>query len=348
MSTSPGSGSSGSSEQRRDDEWTIGRLLSWTSDYLGRQDLADARLASEVLLGHVLGCARIHLYARFEEVVSGDVRSRFREIVRRAAAREPIAYLVGTKEFFSLSFEVTPAVLVPRPETETLVEAAIEWLRSAGVSSPALWDLGTGSGCIAIAVLRQLPAARAVASDVSAEALAVALRNAERLGVADRLQLIEADGVNLPADAVPEGGFDALVSNPPYVPAADLAAVEPTVRDYEPAVALSDAGDGLSFYRRIAERASEYVRPGGAVLVEVGAGQAAAVREIIGGDPAWPVAATLRDRVEGHERVVRFGGQGPARSGEAAPEAGGQAAGPAPGGAGPMRMGFSGLSQLAG
>src|SRR3990172_8828927 len=153
--------------------WSIGRLLSWTSDYFGRLQVVDARLASEVLLAHAAQCRRIDLYARFDSILEPERVECFRGWVRRASAHEPIAYLVGQKEFFSLSFKVTPDVLIPRAETETLVECVLDHCDKAGLAQPRLLDLGTGSGCLAIAALTHLPEATAVATDVSPAALDV-------------------------------------------------------------------------------------------------------------------------------------------------------------------------------
>ncbi len=183
-----------------DTEWTIGRLLRWTADFLGQRGVEDARLASEVLLAHAAECRRIDLYTRFDEVLNGARLDQFRGWVKRAAAREPIAYLVGEKEFFSLTFRVTPAVLIPRPETETLVETVLDHCTKAGLTKPRLLDLGTGSGCIAIALLVQLEGATAVATDISPAAITLAKANAERHGVSDRFTAVEADRLGLPAE----------------------------------------------------------------------------------------------------------------------------------------------------
>jgi len=289
--------------------WTIGRLLSWTADYLGRQGVAEARLATEVLLAHAASCARIELYTRFEEVPDAEVVTKFRASVKRAAAHEPIAYLVGRKEFFSLSFTVTPDVLIPRPETETLVECVIDHCRAAGKEEPQLLDLGTGSGCIAIAVLSQLPRARAVATDVSEAALAIARANAQRHGVADRVTFVCADRLDLPTELIADGGFDVVMSNPPYVAADSMSGLDANVRDYEPHVALTDGADGLSLYRDVAGGGSRMIQPDGIVVFEIAAGQGDEVRGIFE-SAGWRHRATKKDRVEGHDRVLVFAQNG--------------------------------------
>ena len=287
-------------------EWTLGRLLSWTSEYLAGRKVEEARLASEVLLAHAAGCRRIDLYVRFDEVLPTDQLDRFRTSVRRAAAHEPIAYLIGEKEFFSLSMLVTPDVLIPRPETETLVECVIDHCREADLKEPLLIDLGTGSGCIAVAVLTQLEGARVVATDLSAAALAVAQKNAERHGVRERLTLAQADRLALPAETLPEGGFDVLMSNPPYVTPEAADCLGATVRAYEPRAALTDEVDGLSFFRAIAAEGPGLLGAGGCVVVEVGDEQAPAVLETMVAMGRLEHEATLKDRTVGHDRVLKF------------------------------------------
>ncbi|MBI4717354.1 MAG: peptide chain release factor N(5)-glutamine methyltransferase [Planctomycetes bacterium] len=294
-------------------EWSIARLLAWTTEYLTRQGIDDARLSTEVLLAHALGCRRIELYTRGDVVPPPEPLNRFRDWVRRAAAREPIAYLVGEKEFFSLPFAVTRDVLIPRPETELLVECVLDHCRSAGLASPTLLDLGTGSGCLAIAVLVHLKHARAIASDRSPAALLVARQNAERHGVAERLTLLEADGLTLPEGVIPPAGVDVLMSNPPYIAASAVAGLDPEVRDYEPRAALTDEADGLSFYRMIATAGARCLAAGGVVVVEVADGQAAAVHAILegtGGAGEFVHRRTIRDRTVGSERVLMFGARG--------------------------------------
>lgn len=292
--------------------WTIGRLLQWTAAYLGRHGVAEGRLAAEILLARAADCSRIDLYARFDEVPDPSPLTVFREWVRRASAHEPVAYIVGQKEFFSLSFRVTRDVLIPRPESEALVECALDHLGRMNSSPPALLDLGTGSGCLAIAILFQHRHATAVATDVSAAALAVARANAERHGVSDRITFACADGLALSAELVPPGGFDLLVCNPPYVAACEMAGLDAVVRDYEPKVALTDGRDGLTFYGIISERGPALLRPDGVVVVEVADGRAEAARKAMERRGAFVHRETRRDRVVGQDRVLTF-----ARAGDA-------------------------------
>lgn len=285
--------------------WTVLRLLNWTREYFERNGLDDARLCAEVLLAHVLGCQRIQLYVKHDSVPEGESLATFREAVKQAAKGMPIAYLVGRKEFYSLTFEVTPAVLIPRPETETLVDEAIDLLKNASAGAP-IFDLGTGSGCVAIAIASRVQNLRVVASDVSADALAVARRNVEAHGLSDRVKLVEADGLDLPADVIPAGGFAAIVSNPPYVVDGDETLLDPLVREHEPSIALFAGPDGLRFHRMLAEGAGRLLIAGGHVLVEIGYGQAAAVQAVFEAAGGWAHVRTVRDQVLGHDRVMVF------------------------------------------
>jgi len=290
--------------------WTIGRLLAWTADHLKQNQIEDARLSAEVLLASALQRKRIELYTRFDEIPAEDVLAKYRDWVRRAAKHEPIAYLVGEKEFFSIPLHVTRDVLIPRPETESLVEAVIDHCKKTNLDRPRILDVGTGSGCIIIAILKETPDATGVASDISAAALAIARKNAERHNVADRLTLIEANGLNF-AEASRStselGRFDVIVSNPPYIPAPEIDSLKPEVRDFEPRIALTDESDGLSFYRRLAAACPDLLVAGGHLFVEVADGRAAAVIGIVtAASSILRHRATIRDRVTGLERVVAF------------------------------------------
>jgi release factor glutamine methyltransferase len=267
--------------------WTVADLLAWTEGYFQRLGMATPRLDAELLLAHAMGSSRLELYTGYRKVVEPAERARFRALVERRARYEPVAYILGEREFYSLSFEVTPAVLVPRPETEMLVDRLLEEL-PGGASPPAprVLDLGIGSGNIAIAFLVNRPEARAVGVDVSAAALEVARRNAVRHGVAERLELLEGD-LWAPLGPPPScwGPFDAVVSNPPYIAPREHAGLMRDVRDHEPQPALLDhkGEDGLGYYRAIARAAGSYLAPGGLLALELGAGQARQVQEILAG-----------------------------------------------------------------
>lgn len=280
--------------------WTIRALSTWTASFLAQKKNLDprtARLESEILLAHVLECPRIELVARYDEEPPEADRTRFRELIKRRVDGWPVAYLTERREFYSLKFRVTPAVLVPRPETETLVMEALRLLKP--LASPAVLDLGTGSGCIAVSIARQHKTARVTAVDVSPDALEVAKENAAALGVADRVAFLAGD---LFAPLPPGATFDAVVSNPPYIAAAEFATLPPEVRDHEPRTALDGGPDGLAFYRRIAAGAPAVLKPGGWVLVEIGATQNDAVRALFAAQPGLEVGKTLSDGT--HPRVV--------------------------------------------
>ncbi|MCH7993323.1 MAG: peptide chain release factor N(5)-glutamine methyltransferase [Planctomycetes bacterium] len=284
--------------------WTIKRLLTWTSEYLGAQGVEETRLAAEVLLAHATDRRRIDLYARPEDVPDAMQVEKFRGLVKLAANHEPIAYLVGVKEFLSLSFKVTRDVLIPRPETETLVEAVVDYCRERTLDRPRLVDIGTGSGCIAVAILTQMENARVVATDISQEALDVASENAARHGVSDRFEAVPADRLALPTEVVPSGGFDVLMSNPPYVTQEEWSELPANVRDCEPTGALTDGADGLSFYRSIACDGPELSARDGIVVVEIGDGQADHARDVLESHGHYRQVRRVADTVTGRERVL--------------------------------------------
>ena len=269
--------------------WTIKALLAWTIDFLTRKGVSAARLEAHVLLAHVLKCPRIELVARSDESPTDADRTTFRELIKRRVEGWPVAYLVGSKEFYLLKFEVSPAVLVPRPETETLVQEADRLLKP--LAAPTVLDLGTGSGCIAVVLAHQRKAARVTAVDISPDALDVAKRNAATHHVADRVTFLNGDLFG----PVPAGQFDLVVSNPPYVTPAELAGLAPDVRDHEPRLALDGGPDGLAFYRRIAAGVGAFLKPGGAVLVEIGSTQDDAVRALFAAQSELELGATLKD-----------------------------------------------------
>jgi release factor glutamine methyltransferase len=237
------------------------------------------RLDAELLLATALGVERVALMTEPERVLTPIEERRFEGYVCRREAHEPIAYIRGRRAFRTLELEVTPAVLIPRPETETLVEVALEVLAAAPAEGgePLALDVGTGSGCIALALAAEDPFVAVTAVDVSEAAAALARRNAARLGLGGRLRVLRGD---LFEALPPEERFDLIVSNPPYVPAAEYEALEPNVRDHEPRLALHGGVDGLDVYRRLVPGALARLRPRGTLALEVGTGQAAAVRAL--------------------------------------------------------------------
>lgn len=258
---------------------TVLSLLKKATEFFSEKGVSEAKRSAEHLLAHALGQKRIQLYLRFDQPVSDDELALFRSFVRRRLANEPVQYIVGSTEFYGMEFELSPDVLIPRPETEHLVEAVVDWARAHDrASSLRLLDIGTGSGCIPIAIAAQLPTCTCTALDVSEAALNIARRNASRHGVEDRINFLSHDILNgsLPV----ETQFDIVVSNPPYVAEADIAELQPEIRLHEPMVAITDNGDGLTFYRRIAGTAAALLAPGGLLAVEIGYGQSAAVQDI--------------------------------------------------------------------
>lgn len=287
--------------------WSVGRLLEWTAKWFAERGVEGGRLAAELLLARAMGCTKIALYTRYDQEPTAEQRAAFKELVCRAGEHVPVAYLLGVREFYSLDFIVTPAVLVPRPETETIVQRTIEMCRAEPSRRWHILDVGTGSGNIAVAIAKYCEHAFVVATDVSTEALAVAAGNVEKHGVGARVRLVEADGPALPGDARPEGGFDLLVSNPPYISDAVWNDLPPNVRNHEPRLALTGrGGDGLEMYRRFAAEGADLLKPGGRLLTEIAQGQRDAVVAIFKTNGCWQYLGSHRDGSDPHERVLEF------------------------------------------
>ena len=274
-------------------------LLDWTKDYFVRRQVDSPRLAAEMLLAHVLGCERIDLYARFDHAPTDAQRDAYRALVRRAADHEPLAYLVGCKEFYSLRFTVTPAVLIPRPETELLVSRATDRLKALGRPG-FMWDVCTGSGCVAVAAARQIDDLTVLATDASADAVAVAAGNAAHHGVDGRVLSRQANLLTRPADCGQMPAFDVITANPPYVATGDD--LPPSVRR-EPPAALLAGPDGLDVIRPLVAAAPDQLSDGGALILEFGRGQADAVRDLIVATGRFAEPAIIRDQ-QGIERVA--------------------------------------------
>lgn len=271
-------------------EWTIQALLDWTKKFFASKGIDTPRQEAEILLAHALDCPRIELYTRFDEVVADQPRSRFRELVRRRAEGCPVAYLVGYREFYKLPFAVNPAVLIPRPETEHLVELALRL--AAQSNQPRILDLGTGSGCIAVCVAYYCKSAQVVATDISPEALGVARTNAATHAVAQRIDFRAGD---LFAAVQPDERFDLILSNPPYVAQEALPTLDRQVRDFEPRLALDGGLGGLTFYQRIAQQAGNFLAPGARLLLEIGYDQQQAVTNLLASVPGLTVEETVYD-----------------------------------------------------
>jgi release factor glutamine methyltransferase len=242
---------------------------------LSEAAVAEPRRDAGSLLAHALGRDRSFVIAHAADALNDDECGAFRSLIARRAGGEPLQYLTRQQEFYKLGFEVTPAVLIPRPETELIIETALELLRND--PEPYLADIGTGSGCIAISILHELSAARAVATDISSAALQVTQRNAERHGAADRLQVLESDCFSA-LEAT--GSFSLIASNPPYISDEEMKSLQREV-NYEPRAALAGGPDGLSVIRRLLLEAPPFLRPGGYFVFEIGCGQSKAVEQLI-------------------------------------------------------------------
>ena len=284
---------------------SVGDALRAAAPRLRASGSRSPRLDAELLLASALGVPRAELFRDPGRLLQSDEAARFEELIGRRVAREPVAYILGRRAFRTIDLEVTPDVLIPRPETETLVEVALEALSAMPIAGPdpedepLALDIGTGSGCVALALAAEDPFVRLVAADVDPGALAVARRNAARLGLARRVEFVLSD---LFAD-VGERPFDLIVSNPPYIPADEYVALEPNVRDYEPRLALYGGVDGLDFYRRLVPGAALLLRPGGTLALEVGAGQADDVAAVIEAAGAYETPERRSD-LSGVPRVV--------------------------------------------
>ena len=247
---------------------------------LGDAGVSAPRLDAEVLLMKVLGWSREDLYRNPEGALGESRAERFESLVSRRVGAEPVAYVTGSREFWSLDFRVTPDVLIPRPETEHLVEAVLEFLAARRGPCRVL-EIGTGSGAVAVCLAKENPAAEVWATDISEPALEIARENADRHGVGQRIHWRRGD-LLAPVQGLP-GGFDVLVSNPPYVPSGDIAGLQREVRDWEPALALDGGADGMDFCRRLLRGGVRHLRPGGMLAVEVGAEQGGAVSRLFEG-----------------------------------------------------------------
>lgn len=276
--------------------WTVLAVLDWTAKKFAERGLDAARLEAQVLIAHALRCTRVQLYTGFDKPLGDAELAAIRELIKRRLAGEPLAYLVGEQEFWSLPFAVSRAVLVPRRDTETLVEAVLATLPDRAAPLRGV-DVGTGTGALAITLAREYRSSTWLAIDVSPEAAELARANAARHGVADRVEVVVGD-LLAPAHAP----VDLIVSNPPYIPTADLASLSAEVQA-EPRLALDGGADGLDFYRRLAAASPPLLAPGGLLALEHGFDQAAAVRAIVDATAAF-TPSTTRNDLAGHPRVT--------------------------------------------
>lgn len=280
------------------DGWTVQRILEWTTTFLKQKGVESARLEAELLLSHARKCQRIRLYTDFGTLLTDEERSIMRELVQRRAKREPLAYIVGSREFYGRSFEVGPGILIPRPETETLVDACLELIPKD--EAREILEIGFGSGCIAITLAKQRPQCAVVATDISDVASEVAKRNCEKLGVTNQVTLLSGDTL----EPLKNTGrrFDGLVSNPPYIRDDERETLQPEVALHEPATALFAGADGLDVVRRIVAQAPDHLKPGAFLSLELDPAQCESVVALL--ESAGFESVTTRRDLCGNERVV--------------------------------------------
>jgi release factor glutamine methyltransferase len=282
-----------------DQPWTIRRLLEWTTGFLEGKGCESARLETQLLLAHALGCSKTALYMRYDEQPAEDQRGRFRELVQKRVKGCPVAHLLGRKEFFSLEFEVGPSVLIPRPDSEWLVTECLTLAKP--MAAPSVLDVGTGSGCLAIAVAAQHKTAVVSAIDISEEALAVARKNASKHKLDERVRFLHGD---LFSPLAAEERFDFILSNPPYIRRADIDKLTPEVREHDPRLALDGGEDGFQVIDRLIAEAPAHLQSGGYLIIEIGYDQEEPARQRFEKHAGYELGKTIHDGA-GHPRVLR-------------------------------------------
>ncbi len=292
---------------------TVLEAIQKSTDFLGKRNVESPRLQTELLLAHLLKMPRMKLYLNFERALTTPETDAFRELIKRRSQREPLQHIVGSTSFCGYEIAVNRHVLVPRPETELLAELGWQFLTNFTPQPPTALDFCTGSGCIAIALAAKCPDAKIVATDISADALALAEENASQNKVAERIQFLQGDGFAALKDrwgerprepglangqngspGVSPHQFDLIASNPPYIPSAEIATLQPEVRDFDPRIALDGGADGLEFYRRLASQSKAFLKADGRIMVEFGDGQAEAIQKIFETEK-WIVEAVKED-----------------------------------------------------
>jgi release factor glutamine methyltransferase len=273
---------------------TVLEAIQKSTEFLGKKNVESPRLQTELLLAHLLKLPRMKLYLNFDRALTVAEIDALRDLIKRRGAREPLQHITGSTSFCGHDILVNRHVLVPRPETELLAEHAWNFLASAAIPAPLVLDLCTGSGCIAIAIAAKSPSAKIIATDISTDALALARENATKNQVADRIEFLAGDGFAALSSKTSATGFDLIVSNPPYIPSAEIETLDPEVRDFDPRLALDGGADGLDFYRRLAAEAHVHLQPAGKIMVEFGDDQAAAIKNIFENEK-WIVEAVQED-----------------------------------------------------
>jgi release factor glutamine methyltransferase len=275
---------------------TVLEGIQKSADFLGKKGVESPRLQAELLLAHLLQMPRMKLYLNFERALTPAETDGLRDLVRRRGQREPLQHITGSTSFWGFEIAASKNALVPRPETELLAELGWQFLTERhppvpANGAPAALDFGTGTGCIAITLAAKCPAAAITALEVSPDALALAKANAEKNQVAARIEFLLSDGFST---LKPDARFDLIISNPPYIASAEIATLEPEVRDFDPRLALDGGADGLDFYRRLAREAGAFLRPAGKIMVEFGDGQAPGIKAIFASEK-WIVEAVKED-----------------------------------------------------
>lgn len=282
--------------------WTIQKLLNWVTKHFMDKGLDSPRLSAELLLSHVLGLKRIELYTQFDKVIVKEQLERLHGLVKRAARQEPIAYLTGRAEFYSLQFELTRDCLIPRPETEVLVEQAVDFLRGRQ-GRQFVCDLCTGCGCVAVAIAKSYADVRIVATDISEAVLKTMAKNIDRHGLSGKVELLCGDLFEPLLPYLDEEKFDLIVCNPPYVSEAEYEGLAKNVKDYEPKLALLAGADGLDVYRRIIPSARQFLKEDGGLMLETGATQAQNVCELLNKGGIFCEISVEKDALK-NDRVV--------------------------------------------
>ena len=284
-------------------DWTILKLLEWTTDYFKRHNVPNPRLDAELLLGHVLSLKRIDLYLKFEMPLGAAELARFKELMQRRAKREPLQYILGSVDFYGAKVSVSSGVLIPRPETETLVDFVLKHIKETKPSGANILDLCTGSGAIIAALAQHLPDAHFTGVDISEAAIRTASTNTASFG--ERVQIIKSDLFN---ELKPEDKFDCIVTNPPYVPNAEIQSLQEEIKNFEPHLALDGGNDGLDIIRKICKIVPVHLARNGAIFIELGENQAQETQKLLCDGACFETTGVLKD-LNGIDRFVFASGR---------------------------------------
>jgi len=284
-------------------QWTIRKLIDWMVGFFTEKGIDSPRLTADLLLSHTLEMKRIELYMHFDKVLDPDSLAKLRDLVKRCSQHEPYAYLIGRTEFYSLQINVNKDCLIPRPETELLVEHAIEFLRTkTDKKTPKkICDLCTGSGCIAIAIAKNFKDCSVIATDICDKALSIAAQNIEYHNLTDKIELLQGDLFEPIIHGLDDDKFDLIVSNPPYISESEMQLLQPNVKDHEPEKALYGGVDGFDIYERIIEQIPNHLAEDGALMMEIGYKQAAGIKELLA--PIFKYITIEKD-ISDNDRIV--------------------------------------------